>query len=784
MRRRAVLLGAFLLTAPASSQRFDTFAVPHSGRVILETSEGFWVPLRNEGEGIALFDLGTPNVTTFGVDTLPGYPPARPANALCESTDGSVWSGTHGGFLLRRGVGESTFRALRSLDQPNISAVGCRSNGEVWALVGARAFRYAPDGTALGEFTDPAVSWFGYGGICGCPTGELWMLAKPTSGTGSIARLSASGRFDFFTRPSYGVGEYSDMTCASDGGLWYAIAFVDEVGRAHGGRIGRIFPEGRIVEFDYPYDGSGPVGVVEGPDGAAWFTAFGLFQLGRVDEAGRFSFFSDGFPRFGWDMLLGRDGNIWYVFDGLTRFTLPAYRQTVPAVVGTSGVGGVTFTTDLSVTNWGSSPATLTVRYVPSRPSSGSSDASVTEVLPPGRQLLLDDALAWFRSKGFSIPPTGNVGTVSVEATSALPWHGVSALARTTSPSGPGRSGVSYPAWPAESLPSGPGRTLSLFGLRQTTSDRTNLALVNTSPSASVRLRVSLVPASGSGSRVVFPAVSLSPGGWTQLDSLLLGTGLTEAWAEVESVGAEEAAFGAYAVVNDAATSDGSFLAPQEPSADLVLPALVDTGAYRTELLLANPGAVSATAELTFVPAQGPAATATVTLAPSEQRIVPDAARNLGLGSGVGGLFVRFTQGSGVASGRVATPEGHGVFLPAVSRAGLTASKVRVAGLRQGNGVRSNLAFVNADETPITLKVTLVDGETGARQPSSTVELQPRGFEQLNLVLLPSGLRHGWAEVERLSPSGRFLAYGVVNDGERQGEGTGDGSFLPMATER
>ena len=157
--------------------------------------------------------------------------------------------------------------------------------------------------------------------------------------------------------------------------------------------------------------------------------------------------------------------------------------------------------------------------------------------------------------------------------------------------------------------------------------------------------------------------------------------------------------------------------------------------------------------------------------------------------------MVEFRDGSGAAASgvafvRVATPDGYGVSLPGTGLADLKASKVRVAGLRQGSGVRSNLALVNAEtDATLTLKVTIADGETGARKEPLTVTLPPLGFRQLDQVLATHGIAQGWAEVERTgttSPtgSGRFLAYGVLNDGERPGEGTGDGSILPMATEK
>ncbi|KAA0256396.1 MAG: hypothetical protein EDX89_01340 [Acidobacteria bacterium] len=636
--------------------------------------------------------------------------------------------------------------------------------------------------------------------MCGCPDGNFWFTATTTSGLYSLVRLSPSGRYDYFRSPRIDEA-VTDMSCASDGGLWFSMNDQDPFGRPTLGVIVRVFPDGRIVEYDVPpHPLSDAGGLAEGPDGAAWFTAFGLGSLARVDDDGNFSFISDGRFRYGDDMITGRDGKLWFAFQNeLTSFTLPPFLQTVPALVGTRGGSGVLYTSDLSVANWGSSTTTVVLRYTSSRPTSGVSEAAVTEQLLPGRQLVIDDAFAWLRTRGFSIPDTGNVGTLSVEAESALPWRGVSAVARTTSPSGPGRSGVAYSALRTESLPSSVGSTLRLFGLRQTSADRTNLALVNASLGLPLRLSVTLVAGDGSGTRVAVPDVFLAPGKWTQLDSVLSSvpeeSRFPQGWAEVKSLGDEGAPFGAYAVVNDNVTNDGSYVAPAEPSAEVIVPAFVRVGAYQSELVLANPSSAAVTAEMAFAPNDAAQRTATVTLAPLEQRILPRVHEELGLGYGVGPLVVRFRDGSGnaapgVAFVRVATPEGYGVSLPGTPLAELKASKVRVAGLRQGNGVRSNLALVNAEtDATLMLKVTIVDGETGTKKEPMTMTLPPLGFKQLDQVLTPYGIAQGWAEVERTSTtsttgSGRFLAYGVLNDGERPGEGTGDGSILPMATEK
>ncbi|MDL1949318.1 hypothetical protein FBQ97_05815 [Acidobacteria bacterium ACD] len=792
---------AVLLLAPGAglAQRFETFPYPEfqSASGLAENEDGIYLFGSWTVPWLSLFRLDTKQFEGIPYSAPPGYRPANVGSA-CVASDGSLW-GQIGYYLIRRAAGDADVTYPPPVSGPWVMPLGCRGTGEVWTAQSHRFYRYSADGRLLGDFSHPLIPAPGRR-LWGCPDGNLWSY----DWSGVLARLSPDDSARLFAVPrGFGDG-YSyvrDLACSSDGGAWYTLWFCtsDPFGsNCYATWVVRLRGDGKqsVFETPEPYFATA---IVEASDGTAWFTEFA--GVSSVDDRGRMTHFKDAQKRWGESILLGRDGNLWFPdggAGGLTKFVLPPFAQTVPALVGTRGASGVLYTSDLSVANWGSAPASVTLRYVPSRPASVAEEAVATVPLAPGHQLVLDDAFAWFRSKGFPIPETGNVGTLSIESEGPVPRRGITAIARTTSPSGPGRSGVAFPALWQESLPDEAGSRLRLFGLRQDAADRSNLALVNVSRTAPLRLAVTVFSGDGTGARAYLPDVFLAPGKWTQLDSVLAaapGGGFSQGWAEVESLGEDGAPFAAYAVVNDNATNDGSYLAPSEPSSELILPALVDTGAYRSELVLANPDCAPVNAELTFAPEGAPTRAAALTLDLLEQRILPGANEALGLGPGVGPLLVRFVDergrpAAGVASVRIATPDRYGVSLPGTPLADLKASKVRVAGLRQGNGVRSNLALVNAEtDATLTLKVTVVDGETGMRKEPMAVTLPPLGFRQLDQVLAPDGGAQGWAEVERTATtsstgSGRFLAYGVLNDGERPGEGTGDGSILPMATEK
>ena len=62
------------------------------------------------------------------------------------------------------------------------------------------------------------------------------------------------------------------------------------------------------------------------------------------------------------------------------------------------------------------------------------------------------------------------------------------------------------------------------------------------------------------------------------------------------------------------------------------------------------------------------------------------------------------------------------------------------------------------------------------------VTLAPGGWKQVGGLLSRFGVQQGYVRVVRRSASGRFVAYGVVNDGATAGTATGtdDGTYIPF----
>jgi hypothetical protein len=384
------------------------------------------------------------------------------------------------------------------------------------------------------------------------------------------------------------------------------------------------------------------------------------------------------------------------------------------------------------------------------------------------------------------------------------------ARVRTTAASCNGAAGLSYPAWTTGETSA---TSLQLFGLRSSAGERTNLAVVNAGTEGTVTLRIVLRAGDGLSTYEVPSALlpPLSPGEWRQVNDvdLLRAAGFTDATALVTRV-AGAAPFGAYAVFNDNLSNDGSYVpavASGSGGEALVLPVVVETTAFESELVLFNPAAVPVVASLTYVESlaapKGTVGTVTVDLGPGQQKILPrilDTLRTLGLPLGprgaasyAGTLSVVFTPPAGgpipgLAGARTAAAgtgncEGKGsfgLFYTAVPASTGAVVEAFVDGLQQTATTRSNLALWNpSSANPVAVRYEVVDGATGVTVfTSDPVELSPLGWTQVDSVLLGSGVTEGYIRIRRASPGGAFSAYGVLNDGASPGARTGDGSYV------
>ncbi len=484
----------------------------------------------------------------------------------------------------------------------------------------------------------------------------------------------------------------------------------------------------------------------------------------------------------------------------------PDVTKLVPIVLDVAGLGNARYTTELTLANRGTTAAIAQLTYTPAT-SLGATGAGTTSVaLPSGVQLVVADAVAWLRGRNLPIPVGSNQGgTLLVTFSGLSSADAAFVAARTTTPSGAGRAGLSYPGIDVQSALA---ETSYLYGLRSNAGDRTNLALVNASTTSSVTLRVTLYSAAAGDSRVftLTPDTTLAPGQWAQIGKVLDLAGYANAYAKIAIVSGT-GPYVAYAVVNDNTTNDGSYVAAEPasmPAETRVLPVLVESAAFQSELILTNPNTVPQTATLTYVesafPGSGGGGSATLSFEAGEQKIIPSALdylRQHGIALGpkgptyAGALSVTFLNGSarssGFAGARTAaevngTDQGeYGLFYPAIGPSFAATNEAWVYGLTQNGGNRSNLAVANLGDAgdPITFRVDVYNGDTGQLAGSaSPAPLAPGAWSQVNAVLQPFGVANGYVRVVKLTGNDRFLVYGVVNDGGAPGQGTSDGSYV------
>ncbi len=474
---------------------------------------------------------------------------------------------------------------------------------------------------------------------------------------------------------------------------------------------------------------------------------------------------------------------------------------TVPIVISSSGLAGSFYTSELSLTNRGTTAATVRFTY---SAAFGGGGGTATDTLPAGRQKTVPDAIQYLISIGVPMPSSGNRGGVlRVDFTDLSSEDAGSATVRTTTAVSGGRAGLSYPGFGA-----GIGGAAYLCGLRQDGTDRSNVALLNAGAAGAgdvvLRLTVLSGDAAAPISRVL-PNLTLSPGAFRQYTEILKDVGLDRGYVRVEVVSGS-APYYAYATILDQSTSDGSFVPPLPEdaayeSAGLTLSVVVETSAFSTEVVLCNLSAAAQTVRLSYVAdaVQAPDATAAVsiTLAAGEQKVIPALVQYLrsqgvpGVGApgpafagalhatsdgeGPGGLFL---------GGRTQTTGGggrYGLFYTAVPHGTAATSAAWLYGLQQNAENRTNLALVNTgekDSSTIGLRVDLYDGVTGSIARSFDVSLGPRKWSQTNSVLSEAGIANGYARVSRTSGTNPFLAYAVVVDGGAPQQRSDDGAFV------
>ena len=481
-------------------------------------------------------------------------------------------------------------------------------------------------------------------------------------------------------------------------------------------------------------------------------------------------------------------------------------RLFVPIVLRSQGrTAGSFFTSELTLTNGGTTTAAIHHTYTA---AFGGGSGTALDSLAPGRQRVIPDAIAYLTDLGIPIGSGAAGGTLMVDFSSVSSASDVAVTVRVATPveEGKGRAGLAYPGLNTDGLLSGPA---VIAGLRQNNRDRSNVAVQNAGDSSDGNLTLRVTIFSGdsasAGMSMVLPDQTLPPGEFYQYNQILDLAGFDNGYVKIERVSGK-APFYAYGVINDNFNSDGSFVFPLTESSLVgsngqTLPVIIETGNFQSELTVTNFSASERTVDFSFVAdavdTGDDSAAFRLTLKTGEQRILPDIVEELrrrkvaGIGrSGrafVGPLFATVAEGnmSGIVIGaRTGSPDQrggqYGLFYNAVPYGGASIESAWIYGLQQNEENRSNLALVNTgeiDDSSSTFEITIYDGSGESQPRTKTVTLGPRRWTQENGIL--GNILQGYVQVRKTSGNNPFIAYGVINDGGRPGERSGDGAFLP-----
>ena len=222
----------------------------------------------------------------------------------------------------------------------------------------------------------------------------------------------------------------------------------------------------------------------------------------------------------------------------------PAWAATwlLPSSARAGGAGGAFWTTDLVVTNSGSAPATVSLKFL-GHGGSGAAGPERTDAIPAHATRTYADVLSsafGLANDWGPILVRSDVATLAVQGTT---W--------TASPSG-GTYGQGVPALAAAEMVGAAQRAIA--GVRQDAAFRTNLVLANAKENAAT---VDVVLLLADGTTVTTRSVDLAPFDFQQLNVANdLGVASISGGSFLLAARSADAAVAAYASVIDATTSD------------------------------------------------------------------------------------------------------------------------------------------------------------------------------------------------------------------------------------
>lgn len=674
----------------------DRIAVAGAGGAVATSTDGLrWIP-RSTGTSSDLFGLA---FTAMQLVAVGGN------GTIVSSPDGVTWTPRDSG----------TTEQLNAITFTGSLLVAVGENGTVLTSAdgGTWTPRPGPPGASLSGVTQVggrlvAVGSNGPEGvILTSETGESWVDRTPAGvpplfgvAAGSSGLVAVGGG----TGPD---GKSGAVLTSPDGLTWSASVWVSSV----------VLVGAAAAGADLFAVGSAGT-VVASRNGGAW-------QQEPVAMDG--TLMAIGAPR-GQLLAAGQDGAI------LARVDGARWRGFLPAAAHAGGANASAWLTDVALVADGDGPVAATVAF-----RSGDGVLSGDLTLAGGEEVLLEDVLGLL----------GGSGAGPLEITASRPLR-LSSRTYTRSRLGNGcPPGATY----GEALPgvvpvSGLAEDQSawLLGLAEDDAFRTNVSVANLGGTVAHAV-VTLFD--GEGRTLGQFDVTVGPGRLEQLNRpIFAATGrrnVSNAYARVAVT--EGNGVVPFASVIDGRTNDPmavTMLRRASAGTDVWLPVAVHAGGargsvWRSDLVLLVPGDEAAAVEVLFH-GPGGVASARVTVPGGQQAFLKDlVAAFTASGAGavhlisdrpvLAGLRVYDQQPEGSACAPSGTS---GEWSPAASSEdGLRAGESAIlAGLREGDGFRTNVSVTNAGANDAHVEVDL-HASDGALLGTLPVDLPPGAYTQL-----------------------------------------------------
>lgn len=442
------------------------------------------------------------------------------------------------------------------------------------------------------------------------------------------------------------------------------------------------------------------------------------------------------------------------------------FRSLVPVTAATSGVGGSTWRTELTIFNAGAGDASVKLVFLSSEGGT-----------PPNRSIVLasKQAVTYANALNDVFGVSSGAGAITVEATNAASSPLLEVSSRTFTNGTTGTYGQAVPNVDSAALQS----SLFLTGMESDGDFRTNLGLVNQSAN-DVPVTLSLSDVDGitlGTTNVTVPANSFQQSSLAAFFPAVGGASYSSMSLRVSAGIA--GALSVYASVIDNRTQDPVYIqAIPAPTGDtLVLPAVgraagANSTLWRSDVTLFNPSTSYISTRVRYLVANADNRSAPardLLLAPGSTNRVTDILTWLGnFPSGSGALEVSwFGSNAPIMTSRTYTTSvGGGTYGQSIDPIAAYSQNVYVPGLRSDGSFRSNLGFVNGSDSSLTASVQLLAAD-GHVLATTTLSLLPRSQTQSSVGGLFPGIdvtTLGTFTLAAHSDAASLFAYGSIVD--------------------